>query len=83
LYRRTLADYRSNRSDLPLGDDMLPQPMDVCWLPCLDMTLPKHGNMKGFRVPKCDVTRLSQKWHAMRLADRPRSKRAQLQRFGA
>ncbi len=44
LYRRTLADYRSDRRDLPLGEDVLPQPMDVVWLPCLDMSLPKQGD---------------------------------------
>ncbi len=49
LYRRTLADYRNNRNDLPLGDDLLPQPMDVCWLPCLDMTPPKQGEC-GLKV---------------------------------
>lgn len=46
LYRRTLADYRSDRRDLPLGEDVLPQPMDVVWLPCLDMTLPQQGDTR-------------------------------------
>ena len=44
LFRRTLADYGTDRRELPLGDDVLPQPMDVVWLPCVDMTPPQLGN---------------------------------------
>jgi hypothetical protein len=46
LFRRTLLDYRTDRSELPLGEDVLPQPMDVVWLPCTDMKLPQMGNQK-------------------------------------
>ena len=48
MYRKTLAAYHSDHSDLPLGVDVLPQPMDVVWLPCMDMTPPKTGTQTGF-----------------------------------